>query len=174
MSIQDLQFLDFLTVTFIVELLVVYIFTATNYPSWVTTNWYYNLRWTSLILDMTSVMVGFYLAKFAYLTLLSNNVITATYPIFKYSSVLITIQVVHDTMFYFTTILPTKRGSNYIIDLFKDYAKVYKTKAIIGDSLMYLTALPMLFNLDYVSDDVKIFSCILCLYLLGYLIYKKK
>ena len=173
MIIKNLEFIDFLTVIFIVELLTLYIFTNIHI-AWITSNWYYNLRWTALILDMASFMGGFYLAKFAYLTLLNNNIITNAYPIFKYSGILISIQVIHDIMFYFTTIIPTKRGSNYVIDLFKDYAKIAKTDAITGDSLMYLITLPMLFNLNYLGDDLKIFICILCLYLLGYLIYKKK
>lgn len=173
MIIKNLEFIDFLTVTFIVELLILYIFTNIHI-AWITSNWYYNLRWTALILDMASFMGGFYLAKFAYLTLLNNNIITNAYPIFKYSSILIIIQVIHDIMFYFTTILPTKRGSNYVIDLFKDYAADAKLYAVLGDSLMYLTGLSILFNLNYLDYDSKIFICILCLYLLGYLIYKKK
>ena len=77
-------------------------------------------------------------------------------------------------MFYFNAILPIPRGTNYVIDLFKDYAKIAKSDAITGDSLMYLIALPMLFTLYYLGDDLKTFICILCLYLLGYLIYKKR
>ena len=174
MLIKKLEFIDFLTVTFIVEVISIIIIRDNDVYKWLVKNWWTNLQWTAVILDMASIIGGFYLAKFAYLTLLNNNIITNAYPIFKYSSILIIIQVIHDIMFYFTTILPTKRGNNYVIDLFKDYAKIAKSDAITGDSLMYLITLPMLFNLNYLGDDIKIFICILCLYLLGYLIYKKK
>ncbi len=172
MTIKKLEFIDFLAVTFIVEVIIIIIVRNNAVYKWLVKNWWTNLQWTAVILDMSSMIGGFYLAKFAFLALLKNNIISNTYPVFKYSSILIIIQVIHDLMFYFTTILPTKRGSNYVIDLFKDYAKIAKTDAITGDSLMYLIALPILFNLNYLDYDSKIFICILCLYLLGYLIYK--
>tara|TARA_Y100000816_G_scaffold285629_1_gene265526 strand:- start:124 stop:648 length:525 start_codon:yes stop_codon:yes gene_type:complete len=174
MIIKNLEFIDFLTVTFIVEVISIIIVRNNDVYKWLVKNWWTNLQWTAVILDMASLLGGFYLAKFAYLALLNNNIISNAHAIFKYSGILIIIQVIHDIMFYFTTILPTKRGSNYVIDLFKDYAKIAKTDAITGDSLMYLITLPILFNLNYLDNDSKIFICILCLYLLGYLIYKKK
>lgn len=174
MVIKNLEFIDFLTVTFIVEVISIIIVRDNAVYNWLVKNWWTNLQWTAVILDMASIMGGFYLAKFAYLTLLNNNIITNAYPIFKYSGILIIIQVIHDIMFYFNAILPIPRGTNYVIDLFKDYAKIAKSDAITGDSLMYLIALPMLFSLNYVGNDFKIFICILCLYLLGYLIYKKR
>ena len=174
MVIKNLEFIDFLTVTFIVEVISIIIVRDNAVYNWLVKNWWSNLQWTAVILDMASIMGGFYLAKFAYLTLLNNNIITNAYPIFKYSGILIIIQVIHDIMFYFNAILPIPRGTNYVIDLFKDYAKIAKSDAITGDSLMYLIALPMLFSLYYLGDDLKTFICILCLYLLGYLIYKKR
>jgi len=174
MVIKNLEFIDFLTVTFIVEVISIIIVRDNAVYNWLVKNWWSNLQWTAVILDMASIMGGFYLAKFAYLTLLNNNIITNAYPIFKYSGILIIIQVIHDIMFYFNAILPIPRGTNYVIDLFKDYAKIAKSDAITGDSLMYLIALPMLFSLNYLGNDFKIFICILCLYLLGYLIYKKR
>ena len=174
MVIKNLEFIDFLTVTFIVEVISIIIVRDNAVYNWLVKNWWSNLQWTAVILDMASIMGGFYLAKFAYLTLLNNNIITNAYPIFKYSGILIIIQVIHDIMFYFNAILPIPRGTNYVIDLFKDYAKIAKSDAITGDSLMYLIALPMLFTLYYLGDDLKTFICILCLYLLGYLIYKKR
>ena len=174
MVIKNLEFIDFLTVTFIVEVISIIIVRDNAVYNWLIKNWWSNLQWTAVILDMASIMGGFYLAKFAYLTLLNNNIITNAYPIFKYSGILIIIQVIHDIMFYFNAILPIPRGTNYVIDLFKDYAKIAKSDAITGDSLMYLIALPMLFSLNYLGNDFKIFICILCLYLLGYLIYKKR
>ena len=174
MVIKNLEFIDFLTVTFIVEVISIIIVRDNAVYNWLVKNWWSNLQWTAVILDMASIMGGFYLAKFAYLTLLNNNIITNAYPIFKYSGILIIIQVIHDIMFYFNAILPIPRGTNYVIDLFKDYAKIAKSDAITGDSLMYLIALPMLFSLNYVGNDLKTFICILCLYLLGYLIYKKR
>ena len=174
MIVQNLRFLDFLTVTFIVEVIIIIVVRDNPVYNWLVKNWWTNLKWTAIILDMASFIGGFYLAKFAYLTLLNNNIITNAYPIFKYSGILIIIQVIHDIMFYFNAILPIPRGTNYVIDLFKDYAKIAKSDAITGDSLMYLIALPMLFSLNYLGNDFKIFICILCLYLLGYLIYKKR
>ena len=173
MIVQNLRFLDFLTVTFIVEVIIIIVVRDNPVYNWLVKNWWTNLKWTAIILDMASFIGGFYLAKFAYLTLLNNNIITTTYPILKYSGLLIIIQVIHDIMFYFNAILPIPRGNNYVIDLFKDYAKIAKTGGITGDTLMYLIALPMLFTSNYLDDDLKTFICILCLYLLGYLIYKK-
>lgn len=172
MIIKNLKFIDFLTVTFLVEVISIIIPRNNAVYKWLEKYWWTNLQWTAIILDMTSILGGFYLAKFAYSGLLQLNIISNNYSILKYSSLLILIQIIHDTLFYLTKIKPTKRGSNYIIDLFKDYSKIAGVDAITGDSLMYLIALPVLFNIYNLNIDLKIFLCILCFYLLGYLIYK--
>ena len=60
-----------------------------------------------------------------------------------------------------------------VMDEFIYYANSVKTGAVIGDSFMYLLATPILFVLYQLSNDINIFTSIVCLYLIGYFVSYK-
>ena len=66
--IKDLTFLHFLTASVCIELFMLYLFRFTKSPfTGISINrWYDNLGWTAVILDVLSVLIGFYIAKFIY------------------------------------------------------------------------------------------------------------
>ena len=62
--IKDVKFIHFLTASFVIELFMMILFRFTRFSSKAINNWYDNLGWTAIILDILSILIGFYIAKF--------------------------------------------------------------------------------------------------------------
>ena len=79
--IKDLTFLHFLTAAVVIELFMLYLFRFTKSPfTGISINrWYDNLGWTAVILDVLSVLIGFYIAKFIYEYLVVEKYINTDY-----------------------------------------------------------------------------------------------
>lgn len=172
-DIKDIKFLHFLTVTCLVELFILILFKRTIFTGPSIHSWYTKLRWSALILDLLSVLMGFYIAKFIYEYLLKNKIIDNKNTLLKFLAIVLAVQITHDFLFYFLVIKKSKMGNSLVMDEFKLYAKSVGVKAVAGDSFMYIIGTPLLFYLTTVRDDVNVLSSIVSLYLLGYLIYEK-
>ena len=84
--IEKLSFIHFLTASSLIETFMLYLFRFTNSPftGKAINRWYSNLHWSAVILDLLSVLIGFYLAKFLYEYLLRNNIISRDYELIKF------------------------------------------------------------------------------------------
>lgn len=172
--IENIKFIHILTATLIIELIMLILFKFTNQTSKAINNWYDNLKWTAVILDVLSIIIGFYLAKFIYKYLLKNNYINKNNEFIKFLLILLIVQIIHDIFFYFFVIEPTPLKINKVIDEFKEYAKHYKLQAVIADSLIYIFTTPLLYYvIKKYPDNINIFISIVCTYLVGYLLYQK-
>lgn len=172
--IEDITFLHFLTTTLITELLFLYLTRFTSLFGKKLNNWYTNLRLTAVLLDILIIIIGFYLAKFSYVYLVNNNYVSNNYEFIKFLIIMLIIQIVHDFSFYIFAILPTKSGINNVMDEFKKYTIDANIKPLLGDSLMYLIATPILFYLIlYLNNDTNVFISILSIYIIIYLVYQK-
>ena len=83
------------------------------------------------------------------------------------------IQVVHDFVFYLF-FMAVPKESNYMIAMFKDYAKENGIKALIADSCMIIVASLIASQLKNVSLNNNIILLIGLIYMVPYLIYIKK
>ena len=103
--IKDLNFIDFLMISSIIELIMLYLFRFTRSPftGIAINNWYTNLRWTAIIFDILSLMIGFYISRFIYLFLLNHKYISNEYPFSKFLGIVLMVQIIHDFSFYFLT-----------------------------------------------------------------------
>ncbi len=172
--IENLKFIHFLTTAFIIEVFILILFKFTNQSSKSILGWYDNLGWTSIILDILSLMIGFYLSKFIYQYLTKNNYLTKKNEFIKFLVIVLLVQIVHDFCFYFFVIKPFPKNKNQVIDEFKQYAKYYGTKAVRADSLMYLLATPLLYYIiKNQKTSTNTFISIVSFYILGYLLYQK-
>lgn len=174
--IETITFSKWFTTTLLVEVFMLYLFRFTLSPfSGVDiNNWYTNFKWSAIILDVLSVLIGFYLAKFTYKYLIKNNIINEKNYIIKFLIILLIIQISHDFLFYFTTLKNAVKGKNKIIDELVTYANNVKTGAVIGDSFMYLISIPILFYfVNNNNSEVNTFISIVSLYLIGYFLYQK-
>ena len=61
--IEKITFIHILTASLLVEIIMLYKFKFTP-SSKAITDWYKNLKWTAVLLDVLSIMIGFYIAKF--------------------------------------------------------------------------------------------------------------
>ena len=174
--IKDLTFLHFLTVAAVIELFMLYLFRFTKSPfTGISINrWYDNLGWSAVILDVLSVLIGFYLAKYIYEYLVDKKYINTDYEMLKFLGLVLLVQITHDFLFYFFVIKPYPKNKNVVMDEFKSYAENVKTGAVIGDSFMYLLATPLLYLIIQKNNtNTNTFISIVCFYLIGYLIYQK-
>lgn len=174
--IENITFLQFLTATLIIETFMLFLFRFTKSPfSGIAINrWYNNIGIIAVLLDIVSVLIGFYLAKFLYQYLTDNGYMSKDYELWKFLGLVLMIQILHDFGFYFTVIRNTSSGMNRVIDEFKSYAKSVGTGAVIGDSFMYLVATPILYYLiTKNSNDTNIFINLIGFYLIGYFLYQK-
>jgi hypothetical protein len=173
--INKLEFIHFFTAACIVEMVFLYLFRFTRSPltGKAINNWYSNLGWSAIILDIVSVLIGFYIAKFVYEYFVSKKYITEEYSILKYLAIVLIVQIIHDFSFYFVIIRNSKMGQSIVMDEFKRYTSSVGVGAVIGDSLMYLLGTPLLFYLATIRNDVNIFSSLVSLYLIGYFVHQK-
>ena len=174
--IKDLTFLHFLTATVIVEVFILYLFRFTKSPlTGIAINrWYDKLGWSSIILDITSLLIGFYIAKFIYEYLVEQKYINTDYEFMKYLGLVLLVQISHDFLFYFFVIKPYPNNKNKVMDELKLYSEKVKTGAVIGDSIMYLIGTPLLYIFIQKNNiNQNTFISIVCFYLIGYLIYQK-
>ena len=174
--VKDLTFLHFLTASVVIELfmMILFRFTKSPFTGIAINRWYDNLGWSAVILDVLSILIGFYIAKFIYEYLVKEKYINTDYELYKFLGLVLCVQIIHDFSFYLFVIksYPTKK--NLVIDEFKSYAERVKTGAVIGDSFMYLLATPLLYL--YIQKNnihTNTFISIVCFYLIGYLIYQK-
>jgi hypothetical protein len=175
--IESLTFIHFFTATCLVELLMITVFRKVKGPGekWKSINrWYTNLRWTAVILDVLSLLIGFYISKFIYLYLVDKQIITKENELLKFLGIVLCVQIIHDFLFYFLVIQKSNKGESLVMDEFIDYSEKVGINAVIGDSIMYILATPILFYLSKIDQDKNTFASILSLYFIGYLIHQKQ
>jgi len=175
MDISKLSFIHFLTSALIIECFIIFLFRFTKSPfsGKSINNWYTNFGWSAVILDVLSLIIGFYLAKYAYLFLLKKDIISKKYALLTFLAIMLVIQIVHDFTFYFTVIKPHKTGRNAIMDELQSYANKVSYGAVIGDSFMYLLATPLLYFLIQMENEENTFISLVSAYIIGYILYQK-
>lgn len=175
MDISKISFIHFLTSALVIECFIIFLFKFTKSPfsGRSINNWYTNFGWSAVILDVLSLIIGFYLAKYAYMFLLKKNVISKKYALLTFLAIMLLIQIVHDFTFYFTVIKPHKTGRNAIMDELQSYANKVSYGAVIGDSFMYLLATPLLYFLIQMETEENTFISLVSAYIIGYILYQK-
>jgi uncharacterized protein YacL len=95
--------------------------------------WYINYKNNAVIADVLVIVFGIIIARFFY-TLFFKN-----FYIFLFVLLALIIQITHDILFYvmFSSVPENK---NKMLDFFKKYAREVKEWAIIGDSIMMISA----------------------------------
>ena len=126
--------------------------------------WYRSYNLSAVIADVLIIMIGILITKKIY------NYIFKEFSLIKFIILALIIQIIHDILFYILiTIIP--KGSNRMIDTFKDYAKEVSYGAIIGDSLMIITACILFNYLEKMDKNTNIIILIVSLYILPYILY---
>lgn len=88
--------------------------------------------------------------------------------------VAVAIQVLHDVLFYVGVIQMVPPGQNRILDLFKRYAAEGSWKILLADAAMVAGSVYLMETMDaWLTDDQVLWSGLLALYALMYILYTK-
>lgn len=180
--VNKIEFTHILTATAFIEVYILYLFRFTN--SIITgvpvNEWYNKFRWSAVALDILSIMIGFYLAKFMFPH--SNKLLSGFIhnDMLVFLITVLIIQIIHDVLFWLA-ILRTHmnngtKTNNAILNELIDYANNVQYGAILGDSFIYIVATPFLFYLlqSNMSNENMQFITIVCMYLIGYFVWQKQ
>ena len=85
----------------------------------------------------------------------------------------LTIQLIHDGLFYLLVIQKLPEGQNGVIDLFKKYADEGGYRILIADALMVLSSILGQYYLESLPIEQTSFLGFLATYALSYIIYTK-
>lgn len=154
--------LSLLSATLVVEFLVIFCIKVLNMGK-TSKLWYKEFGIVAVICDVCSVMIGIILASF--LVPKSSILVLAAASIF--------VQMIHDIFFYLFVILPLPLGTNAMIDMMKKYSEEASYSIIFGDAIMMISSVLVYGLLSTQSMKINIFTGILGLYAITYIINTK-
>jgi hypothetical protein len=125
--------------------------------------WYAKFGPVAVLSDCLIIILGIMLA----------NLIYPTASMLELILLAVTIQLIHDGLFYLLVIQKLPEGQNSIIDLFKKYAAEGGYRILIADALMVLATILGHDYLEAQSIEVTSFLGFLGAYALSYIIYTK-
>ena len=135
--------------------------------SWkVLTKWYKKYRLSAMLADILIGVIYLLIARYLVFAFKLNV------DLFQFGILSVIVQIVFDFLFYlFFTIIP--KGSNHMLDLFKDWGKYAKADALWGDSILVLVGVILSSFLKEQTFNTNMFLLILGGYLVPYIIYMK-
>jgi hypothetical protein len=161
---SDLLYL-FTAVT-IVDLIGIYL-AKNNFIGANINVWYDKFKISAVILDIFIIIIGLIITRYIFFI---NN--------FSFSPLLfiiiaVSVQIIHDTLFYKFFISPIPYGVNDLMDVYKDYAKEVNSKIIGADSLMVIASALIAMYLKSVPSSYSSSLLIVSIYLIPYLLFQK-
>lgn len=159
------DYLPILNGSLIADLIVLFIVYYTPFfNSTFLMKWYETYRLSAVIADVVILMIGLIIARYVF------KIFNVSWNLWKFLVVVLAIQIVHDVLFYgFFTLLP--KGTNKMLDLFKDYATEVGVGAILGDSFMIAITVLIASLLATYSLNTNILILIVSVYLVPYILY---
>ena len=126
--------------------------------------WYADFGLAAIGTDILIIVLGIALAKFLF----------PLYSGLQLIGVAVGIQLLHDVLFYVGVIQTVPFGQNRIIDLFKRYAAEGSWKILLADAAMVAGSVYLMETMDaWLTDDQVLWSGLLALYALLYILYTK-
>jgi len=158
------DYLYILNAAIIVDLIVIYLLNIHYIKSYSLRKWYKLFGLSAFIADVFSIIIGVILARIFY------NIIFKKFNLILFIILAVIIQLIHDLSFYkfFSTL---KKGTNKMLDVFKEYANEMSYKILIADAEMIISTCIIASLLSNFSINMNIFLFIVLLYLAQYFIY---
>ena len=132
---NDYELLPIVTANLWVDLVIIFIaMSGIIFTGKTLKLWYKKYRLSAIIADMFSIILGMILLRYIVYKL------NIKVNLFTFILLGIGLCIIHDILFYllFKNI---PRGSNNMLDFFKDYAKDLGSTAIIGDVILVINAI---------------------------------
>ena len=95
------------------------------------------------------------------------------FNIWLFTGLAVVIQIIHDILFYLL-FKNVPKGYNYMLDVFKSYAKEVGVGAILGDSLMMIIDCLLSSYFATFSLNQNIITLIITSYFIPYMIYYER
>ena len=129
---NDSELLPIITANLWVDLAIIFIaMSGIIFTGKTLKLWYKKYRLSAVIADMFSIILGMILLRYIVYKL------NIKVNLFQFILLGIGLCVIHDILFYlFFKSIP--RGSNKILDFFKDYAKDLGSTAMVGDVIIFI------------------------------------
>ena len=158
------DYLPILTAILIVDIIGIILSYANIIPSALLRIWYQRFLLSAVLADVLVLFLFVIIARAIYPYIFDK------FSIINFILLMIVIQVIHDILFYIMlTLIP--RGSNQMIDIFKDFADEVSYHVIIGDSIMVISVGLIASYLANFDTNTNIIIFAVLLYLLQYLLY---
>jgi hypothetical protein len=158
------DYLPLLNGILITDLFVILLLNMNLIKSQVLKKWYEQYNLSAVIADVLIIFIGLIIVRAIYYYIFDE------FSIIKFVFLAVVVQIVHDILFYiFFKNVP--RGSNKMLDTFKDYASEVSFKAILSDSGMMIMASLIGSYFASKNTNTNIIVLIISLYLMPYLLY---
>jgi hypothetical protein len=135
--------------------------------------WYSSFGLSAVLADVLIIVIGFLLARYVYTNYVEPSLADRSWSPWIFIATLVGIQLVHDIFFYKGVIQTVGRGTNSMIDLFKDYAEVAGAKILAGDAAMMVGSAVIAMILKGQPEHLTGFVGILAAYVIPYILHTK-
>jgi len=126
--------------------------------------WYSQFGVSAVTADVLIIVLGISLSQFLFPGISGLSLV----------AVAVTIQLIHDILFYLLVVQRVPDGQNKMIDTFKTYASEGSWKILVADASMVAASVLLMEFLDNVlTDDQLGFAGLLAVYSLTYIMYTK-
>lgn len=137
------------------------------FQSTILFEWYKKFTLGAVITDVLIIVLGLILARYLYPKLFK------TFELWKFILLAVSIQIVHDYLFY-KVVVNIPRNTSNIMDVFYEYGKENGVKAIMADSFMMVVAALLFSYLGDKTTNTNIIVLIMSVYMVPYLVYSMK
>jgi hypothetical protein len=158
------DYLPILNAVLITDMVVILLLIFGFIKSKVLVEWYKKYNLSAVIADILIIFIGIIITRYIYPKLFGE------FSIIKFTILAVLVQITHDILFYilFKNI---PRGTNMMLDTFKDYANEVGFNAILADSGMMIMASLLSSYLTGQSLNTNSILLIVLVYILPYIVY---
>ena len=158
------DYLSIFNAALITDLIVILLKNIGFIRSKVLIKWYAQYNLSAVIADVLIIVLGLIFLRAIYYYIFD------TFSLLKFISLAVILQLIHDTLFYLF-FMNVPRGSNRMLDTFKDYANEMSFKVLIADALMVISTVLIASYLVNQSTNTNIIVLFISVYILPYLLY---
>jgi len=158
------DYLPILNAVLITDMVVILLLIFGFIKSKVLVEWYKKYNLSAVIADILIIFIGIIITRYIYPKLFGE------FSIIKFTILAVLVQIIHDILFYlFFKNIP--RGTNMMLDTFKDYAKETGINSILSDSGMMIMASLLSSYLTGQSLNTNSILLVVLVYILPYIVY---
>jgi hypothetical protein len=158
------DYLPILNGVLITDIIIILLLIFNFIKSKVLVEWYKKYNISAVIADILIIFIGIIITRYIYPKIFNE------FSIVKFTILAVLIQIIHDILFYFL-FKNIPRGTNMMLDTFKDYANEVGIYAILSDSAMMIMACLLSSYLTGKNLNTNIIILVILVYILPYIVY---